>query len=177
MKEASIKDALRLFARYSRHANEVLFGVLESLKEESLSEEAGSFFGSILGLLNHNLVAGINWLNRFRHSGLSLPFLDTPALDIQYPGFGKPLHHGLKELRDHQTDVDRLFLTLTEELTEPMMGTVIVYTKPDGEEVRRVAWQALLHVFNHQTHHRGQISQILDSRGVEHDFSNLAAVL
>jgi len=171
-----MKEITMLMARYNQHANEQLFSTLETLPEAGLTENSGSFFGSILNLMNHNLVASINWLNRFRHSHLPLPFLDTPVLDMVYPGFGKPLHTSLRDLWEHQRGVDELFIALTQALTEPMLQQRVTYTDRTGQELTRVVWQALIHLFNHQTHHRGQVSQVLDERGVENDFSAVSAL-
>ena len=135
----------------------------------------GSYFKSIMGLLNHNLVSTLVYLNRYRHS-FSFPSLEHPAMDFTNPGFGKPLHHDLAELQKHQQDADRVFIALTGELTDEVLEREIVYTDLKGNEIRRPLWQALLQLFNHQTHHRGQVSQILDSLKIDHDFSGIAAV-
>ncbi|MFW5688300.1 MAG: DinB family protein [Spirochaetota bacterium] len=46
-----------------------------------------------------------------------------------------------------------------------------------GERVRQPRWQLLLHMFNHETHHRGAISQFLDEHDVANDYSNLVYYL
>jgi len=45
-----------------------------------------------------------------------------------------------------------------------------------GEKKEHVFWKALMHMFNHQTHHRGQVSQILDQLKLENDFSNIILI-
>ncbi|HUV07668.1 MAG TPA: DinB family protein, partial [Spirochaetia bacterium] len=109
--------------------------------------------------------------------GVSFLSLQHTALDFIYKGFNVLLFKDLLELQNRREQVDRVFSDFSEELTDPILENEFVYTNTSGEEFRRVFWQVLLHVFNHQTHHRGQISQILDSHGVEHDFSNLNALL
>ena len=172
-----MKDVLTLFARYNQHADDELYSILAKMSEEDLTENMGSYFSSIMGLLNHSLLASINWLNRFKDSSLPFGALDTPVLDIDNPGFGKALHTTFSELQDHQQKIDRLFITFIEGLTDSLLQSEVVYRTSSGEELKRIVWQALLHLFNHQTHHRGQISQILDSKDIDNDFSGLAAVL
>ena len=46
-------------------------------------------------------------------------------------------------------------------------------TNRRGEKLDRALWRALVHVFNHQTHHRGQGSAVLDRMGIENNYSNM----
>jgi len=117
------------------------------------------------------------WLNRFRRSSHSFPALANPVLDFNRPDPGKLLHRSLNELRKRQEDVNHVLLDFSGDLTDAVLAQEIVYTDPKGNEARRIIWQGLLHLFNHQTHHRGQISQILDAQKIEHDYSGISALL
>ncbi len=50
---------------------------------------------------------------------------------------------------------------------------LLMHKTPHGDAYSLPRWQCLLHMFNHQTHHRGQMAQILDEKGVENSYSNL----
>jgi len=173
-----MKYALPLFARYNAHVNRLLYDLLADVDADLLSESRGAYFGSVIGILNHILTSWLGWLVRFRDGGVSARSLESPALAHKHPGFGKVLHAGLPELREHQLLMDETLFRLVGELCgpggDPMQVFAFVNTK--GEAHRHRVGEILLHVFNHATHHRGQISQILDEAGVEHDFSGLMAL-
>lgn len=58
-------DHIRLMARYNSWMNERLYAAASSLPDEALSAERNAFFGSILGTLNHLVVADRIWLGRY----------------------------------------------------------------------------------------------------------------
>ena len=170
-------DATRLVARYNAHADRLLFELLDGIDPDLITRPAGSYFVSILGLLNHTLLAGLTWMVRFRDGGIDLPALQDPILEFEHPGWHSLLFDTYAATRDCQNDLDRLFIRLTGEWDDAGCATPFSYTTSHGESHRRRAGEVLLHVFNHATHHRGQISQILDGQGIEHDYSNLASIL
>lgn len=61
------------------------------------------------------------------------------------------------------------------DLDESKMHLVIKYKNYKGEEIEKELWKTLLHLFNHQTHHRGQVSVLLDLIGIDHDYSSLVS--
>ena len=66
---------------------------------------------------------------------------------------------------------------LVEELTDEMLAGGIVLVDPKGNKHRFIFGQVLMHLFNHQTHHRGALSQLLDELEIENDFSNLLSII
>ena len=168
-------NAISLFARYNDHVDRLMFRVLDDADPELLSRPAGAYFGTIVGIVNHILTSDLGWLVRFRDGGVASQALMDPALEFEHPGFGKILHAGYDSLKAHQREVDLVILDFVAELTLP--DQVFSYVNTKGEEHRFRVGDVLLHVLNHATHHRGQISQILDEAGVEHDYSNVWPLL
>jgi uncharacterized damage-inducible protein DinB len=160
-------------ASYNRLANASLIGLLSALPTPELAKPRGSHFGSIQGILDHVIMCDINWLRRFRELFGADEALNRPRLapaghawtSFEFPVFGE-------YLRERAT-VDAIFEDWIAEADSSRFGEVLVYSDSHGNPRRYYFRQALDHVFNHQTHHRGQVSQILDELGVEHDFSNL----
>ena len=171
-------NAISLFARYNDHVDRKLFSLLDEVDPELLRSDAGAYFGSIIGVLNHILTSHLGWLVRFRDGGIASQALMNPALQFEHPGFRKILHADYGTLKAHQLEVDAVILGLAAELTGtnargPGIGQVFAYASTRGDEHRFRVGEMLLQILNHATHHRGQISQILDHQGIEHDYSSL----
>lgn len=177
-------DALVTLARYSQHANRKMFEVLG--KEEvrkRVAEKVDGYFDSILAILNHLALADIAWIRRLSEVWGSLPVFDRRPVsswgradDI----FSTPLLT-LDALAQQQKELDEFLLSLAQEagpaLDAGVVPEIVAYRDRRGAPVSIPAEGALLHVLNHHTHHRGQISQILDAMGVENDYSGLRETL
>jgi uncharacterized damage-inducible protein DinB len=165
-----------LLARYNAHANSQMFELLRKAPPELISRSSGSYYGSIMGLLNHTLISDLGWLNAYRHSDLRFPSLDTPVLDFERPADGAPLYDDLEELWRRREQVDAVLSAFAGELTDELLAGTITMDRR-GQKHTFVLAEVLLHLFNHQTHHRGAVSQILDREGIENDFSNIVRLL
>ncbi len=160
-------------ARYNRGANTALVGHLSALPASEISKPRGSYFGSIQGILDHTIMCDINWLRRFRELFASDEPLNRPRLApaghawtvFEFPVF--------EEFRRERAVVDAIFEDWVALADTDRFGEVLAYSDSHGSPRRYYMHEALDHVFNHQTHHRGQVSQILDELGIEHDYSNL----
>ena len=161
-------------ARYNRAANEALIGHLAALAPSEISKPRGSYFGSIQGVLDHVIMCDINWLRRFRELFASDEALNRPRLapaGHAWTTYEFPL---FEEFRRERGVVDAIFTDWIASADTSRFGEVLAYSDSHGTPKRYYLREALDHVFNHQTHHRGQISQILDELGIEHDFSGIA---
>jgi uncharacterized damage-inducible protein DinB len=163
-------------ARYNRASNEALVSLLDKLPPADIGAARGSYFGSIRGILDHLIMCDINWLRRFREIFPSLEPLNRPRLSppghawtvFEFPDYA--------EFRIERAKVDTIIVDFVEAADTKRFGEVLAYSDSHGIARRYYFRDALEHVFNHQTHHRGQLSQILDELGVEHDYSNLIGV-
>jgi len=81
------------------------------------------------------------------------------------------------QLRARRQSLDDLLVSFVDELGGKELEAVIDYRNSRGQRKRYIFWQALMHVFNHQTHHRGQVAEILDELGVSNDYSNIISTL
>jgi uncharacterized damage-inducible protein DinB len=166
-----------LLARYNRDANIVLLDLLSGVSSDELCRERGSYFGSIQGILDHIIAGDINWLRRFRELfGKDEPLNRDRLLPAGhewtlyvFPGFG--------EYSRARSEVDAVFIDWIRIADTSRFGEVLRYKDSHGNARRYYFREILDHVFNHQTHHRGQVSQILDEMGVKHDFSNILGSL
>ncbi|WP_027486094.1 DinB family protein [Allorhizobium undicola] len=147
-------DHWTMFAAYNEWANQTLYEAAATLSEEELHRETGAFFGSLFGTLSHLVVADQIWLRRLSGEGPTHTQLNAkPCADF----------HSLHQAR---VETDARLRQFCEALTEEKLAGEIEYrpvTSP--EPVRQPLGQILAHLFNHQTHHRGQAHMILTVLG------------
>ncbi len=132
-------------AGYNAWANQRLYEAAGKLTDEQVWRDAGLFFGSIGGTLNHILVADRVWMKRFTGTG------DHPAT------LNAMIHRDLGELRAARAAEDQRILAYVAGLSAGDLEQAFTYRKmTTPDTVTSLLWPDLLHVFNHQTHHRGQ---------------------
>ena len=136
-------------ARYNAWANRRLYAACGALPEDAYLRERPSFFGSIHKTLNHILVVDRLWLSRFQKTAGAPNKLDQ----LQEKNFA-----GLNQARAAE---DRRILEFTAGLTDAGVAAVLHYTNLKGQPSFGPMVLYLAHVFNHQTHHRGQVHGLL----------------
>jgi uncharacterized damage-inducible protein DinB len=145
-----MKSQLAMFAAYNAWANELLYDAAERLSDADYRADRGAFFKSVHGTLNHLLVADRIWMRRFTGTGEAPNRLDAI------------LFEDLGVLRTARKGEDMRIVDYVGSLSEEDLGGVIRYrTISSPAEIEQPLLPALLHLFNHQTHHRGQIHCIL----------------
>ena len=141
-------------ARYHVWATQGLLDAVSFLKEEPYRRDVGLFFKSIHGTLNHLLVAEhLLWFARFSKG--SSPLL---ALDMEIEPERERLGQALK---GGSANWERMIATWPPERFESHLD----YQTSKGEPQSLPFAATLAHVFNHATHHRGQISAALTAMG------------
>ncbi len=166
-----MKEALFAFAEYNRSVNLRLADILGGLKSEVLQEDLGSFYKSMQGTLEHICMAEIGWLRRFK-GFFSYPSLAASAtLASENADLKKRIGDDPRKLFALLAEVDSLLAAFTGELEEKDLVVRVKYKNMKGEELERVYWHTIFHILNHSTHHRGEISALLDRKGVANDFS------
>jgi uncharacterized damage-inducible protein DinB len=160
-------------ARYNRGANESLIGHLAALKADGIAAPRGSYFGSVQGILDHVIMCDINWLRRFRELFPKDESLNRPRLSPPGHAWTEYEFTDFDDYRRERAVVDAIFEDWIASADTSRFGEILAYSDSHGIPKRYYFRDAVDHVFNHQTHHRGQVSQILDELGIKHDFSNL----
>lgn len=153
-----------MMARYNQWMNENLYAVCADLSDDERKADRRLFFGSIHGTLNHLLLADKVWLGRFTRQ----PF-DVRGLDQE-------LFADFSSLREARADTDRLILEWTAGLTEAELARDLEYRSISKPAPRSLPmWIAVTHLFNHQTHHRGQVTTALSQLGIDYGVTDLIA--
>lgn len=144
-----MREYFQTLARYHVWATNKLLMHVAKMTEDYYRTDAGLFFKSVHGTLNHLLVAERHWHSRFA-DGVSLKLALDAELETDRDALAKALRAGT--LRWGAWLVD-----LPQELFEGDLQ----YTRNSGEHIATPFAATLGHVFNHGTHHRGQISAAL----------------
>ena len=143
-----------LLARYNLWATRRLFEHVDALPVADYRRDVGLFFKSIHGTLNHLLVAEhALWRRRFAE-GVS-PRL---ALDAE-------LESDRARLRERLLEGAACWQPLIESWPEARYEGMLEYTSTQGVAMRLPFAATLAHVFNHGTHHRGQITAAITALG------------
>ena len=172
-----MKEYLALLAKYNSHVNRELYAIAAKLTAKQRSKQVGSFFKSILGLLNHIYSADLGWLVRFNEKLGPFKELDAPELRDPLPERGALMFEDFATLQAKRASLDSVIERFIAAFPEADLKKSFTFTLRNGQQRTLVVWQALAHLFNHETHHRGAVSQVLDELGVENDYSNLMAIV
>jgi uncharacterized damage-inducible protein DinB len=147
----------QLMADYNAWMNERLYSVCASLSDEARKRNRGAFFKSIHSTLNHILWADSVWMTRFtgRAHAPSVPL----GTDV-YADFG--------ELSTARTSLDAEISAWAAALTEEQLNAPYTFVSQVLKVTRvQPTWSFVTHMFNHQTHHRGQLTTLLTQAGID----------
>ena len=143
-------------ARYNRWQNENLYGVADRLTAEERQRERSAFFGSIHKTLSHLLWGDQTWMNRFAAA-------PKPEGNI---AASVALYADWEDLKSKRADFDRLIIAWADRIEPDWLAAAHTYLSGAiGREVTKPRWVLVTHMFNHQTHHRGQVHCMLTQAG------------
>ena len=147
---AEMLPIFRMFAGYNAWANERLYSAAAMLSDSEYRADHGAFFGSVHGTLNHLVVGDRIWMQRLTGEGEAPARLDAI------------LHEDFGALRAAREAEDARIVAFVEGLSEHDLGRRVRYrTISRPADIEQELGYALPHVFNHQTHHRGQVHCLL----------------
>ncbi len=177
MSDTSI-DNYRFLARYNRWMNQRLCQASESLSDAERKQERGAFFGSIHHTLTHLVLADRMWLHRFASQQTVFAAL-SPALLALPEGsdYSSDLHPDWLDLRQTRDALDEVIEQWLAGMAPDFLTSTLRYTNTKGVQRAHPAWQAMTHFFNHQTHHRGQVTTLLMQAGVDIGVTDLIALV
>jgi uncharacterized damage-inducible protein DinB len=143
-------------ARYNRWQNGNLYGVAEPLGDAERRRDRGAFFGSIHATLSHLLWADRIWMSRL--AGMPRPEGGIPESVSLYADWN--------ELKRTRATFDAVMVDWADGLDAASLdGELTWYSGAIKAELRKPIWLLVTHMFNHQTHHRGQVHCMLTQAG------------
>ena len=148
---------VQMMSRYNQWQNQNLYSAADTLSDDDRRTDRGAFFKSIHGTLSHILWADRVWLARFR--GQPVNFGTIAQSPEMIGDWGT-----LKAERTKMDQDIQEWASLIE--SADLCGELVFYSVSMDKEVRSERGLCVVHMFNHQTHHRGQAHALLTASGV-----------
>ncbi|WP_418591921.1 DinB family protein [Ponticoccus sp. (in: a-proteobacteria)] len=152
-------------ARYNAWQNRQVIAAFAGLDEEALRAERGAFFGSLLATANHLLWGDRMWLSRLTGTkGPTVPGSESTSFCATPADW---------EMARYRTDAE--ILLWAERLRAvDLAGELTWYSGLTRATLAKPVTLCIVHMFNHQTHHRGQIHAMLTAAGAKGAVTDLA---
>ena len=148
-----MKDLLKQYASYNVWANQKMVNLLLTLPAETLQKEIASSFNSLHLTLLHMLDTEQVWYQRMKlQENIQSILRQTISTEDVAAGL-------INQSKQWEEWVDKNTIAGLEH--------VFAYQNMKGEAFKQPLYQMVLHLFNHQTYHRGQIVTMLRHAGVE----------
>lgn len=144
-----------MFAEYNRWMNEKLYAAAAQLTDEQRKADLGAFFKSIHATFEHLLGGDRRWLQRFRGEPVTADFP------------GGPRYSDFEELRAERARFDAEIIAWSQGVTNDWLAKPFIWTTVTGLSFTHPGFAVVAQFFNHQTHHRGQITTLLTQLGVD----------
>jgi uncharacterized damage-inducible protein DinB len=155
-------DYLKTLCYYNAWMNEKLYCICRNIPDAIRKEDKGAFFKSIHGTLNHILLADRIWLGRFKNKLFKVTSLEQEL----YSDFITLW----QERQRTDQDIEEWIYSLSEtKLAQPFTYHSIVRK----QDHTYLLGHLVLHFFNHQTHHRGQVTTLIKQVGYEPGITDL----
>lgn len=158
-----------LYARYNKDTNNMIINLLSKFSNNDLHKERNMYYKSINNLFNH-LVTG-QWY--YLHAMKSFLGMSFPNEQKRHKTFNK-IEESFKEASLIMKEMDEDFIEVINIMSEKELEigrkNIRIY---NGRIVDISLWEYITQHIIHQTHHRGQLAQLLDELEIENDFGNI----
>ena len=150
----------QLMARYNRWQNQSLYSAADRLPDVERKRSRGAFFESIHGTLSHILFGDQAWMHRFDPSREAPKIKSMPDALSAIPDWS--------ELKAERVALDEIIIAWADTMKSgDIEGELSWYSAATGRQVTKPRWELITHMFNHQTHHRGQVHCLLTQNGLK----------
>ena len=163
-----------MYAKYNQMANKEVYDILSAMTNEEREIDRGNYFGSLSGLLRHIMGATTFFLGMYKGALAGAALKAVSAIEkVSFSAEGKLSETQWKELGSALEAIDAVYINMAEALTEDDFSRP-VKTEWYGGNPETVPLSFMLsQLVVHNTHHRGQISHILDALKIDNDYSGI----
>jgi uncharacterized damage-inducible protein DinB len=150
----------QLMARYNRWQNQSLYSAADRLPDVERKRSRGAFFESIHGTLCHILFGDQAWMHRFDQS--------VPAPNVKSAAESATAIADWEELKSKRLAFDEAIIAWADRMKQiDLEGNLTWHSGVMKRDFTQPRWQLITHMFNHQTHHRGQVHCLLTQNGLK----------
>jgi uncharacterized damage-inducible protein DinB len=162
------------FAKYNQEANKAILELLDKLSNDDREKDRGSFYKSLSGLARHIGGGTLFFAGLFRSAlGVSPAAKPLAALEkLSFPEGALDESQWKKTAGDIKA-ADQALVEFTGALTEADLAAPVKLDWYGGNPPSVPLSFMILQLTAHNTHHRGQVSQILDELKIGNDFSGI----
>jgi uncharacterized damage-inducible protein DinB len=166
---------ISFLAQYNSITNDSMNELITNLSDEQWNRKFGGYFSSIRSLCNHLYICDFNWLKRFALLR-DFNYIKDDFFKKEQK-FGSHAFEDKNEYLQKRKELDEYMKRFVEEVKEEDLNKYLKYKDSHEDEHNQEYGLVILHVFNHQTHHRGMISIYLEEMNVENDYSNIMDII
>jgi uncharacterized damage-inducible protein DinB len=172
-----MKEIFLTFAKYNEAANKAIVSILNKLPNDDRERSRKSYFGSLTGLLRHILGASVYFLGLFKdavadNAAAQKALASLAKIELP-PAKGKLSEEQWKALTASLKTADKAYINFIEALEEKDFSTPVAINWYKGKPPAVPLYFLLQSLASHGTHHRGQVSQILDALKIDNDYSGI----
>jgi uncharacterized damage-inducible protein DinB len=164
-----------LLAKYNKEANRKMNIIIKTISGEEWDKTFDGYFKSIHELCSHIYVADYNWLNRFKKLR-KFDSLNENYFNEKY-SLQETLFLTIDEYISKRTELDNIVIDFIKEITVEDINKILEYKNMEGKILEKRMEGLIIHMFNHETHHRAMISVYLEMLGKENDYNNILPML
>jgi uncharacterized damage-inducible protein DinB len=170
-----MKELFITFAKYNKEADKAVYAILDGLSNDEREKDRGSYYKSLSGLFVHTLGGTVFLLGLLKEALSQSPARAAlSALEsVTLPREGLDAEQW-KALAGAFETADNAFISLVSSLREEDFGAPVTLSWYNGNPPSVPVAFMLQQLAAHGTHHRGQISQILDSLKIDNDYSGIS---
>jgi len=156
---------VQTMARYNQWQNESIYAAANKLSHEARKADRGAFFGSIHRTLSHLLWGDQIWMIRFAN---------TPMPAVDNIGTSGDMVQNWDDLCKQRVAFDAVILEWAKSVSDnDLAGDLTWFSGSAGKEITKPLGFLITHMFNHQTHHRGQVHAMITAGGESTDDTDL----
>jgi uncharacterized damage-inducible protein DinB len=155
-----IHDQFIYFSKYNSWMNRKLFQVSSGLTDDERKRDVNAFFRSIHGTLNHILLTDRRWMSRFTQDEEQFKSYDEKKKQVVAHRLDQELYDDFEKLKFERVQTDSQIEIWIKSLDSRDLCQLISFENSFGKQQEPI-WWAISHFFNHQIHHRGQVTTVL----------------
>ena len=175
--DKTAKKIMNMMALYNKNANKELITILETLKDKELKKETGSYFKSIYGTFIHIIKCDMYFFKTYRKYSNKKIINDEEILNYlnnEDFSFNEDIDKDFETLIDIRKKLDDVIIAIVNSIENFNISDKVIIP---NAEIKKPRYHLIMHAFNHSTHHRGEISVMLDQMGYSNDYSNLMTII